>query len=68
MAQFVRHGPGRLIRHTECAVKHRSGGRRFLRVAGRTFAGDGRIDVLPAATGAELGPFLKPISPPIRIS
>jgi hypothetical protein len=30
------------------------------------FAGGARIAVLPAATGAELGPFLKPMSPPIR--
>ena len=66
VAQLVRHGPGRLIRHTEFAlqklgrypaliaahqiggkkplgqigsrpVKHRSSGRRFLPVAGRTF-------------------------------
>src|SRR5215472_7207571 len=66
MAQLVRHGPGRLVRHTEFplqklrrdatlvaahqisgekpfgqigsrSVKHRSSGRRFLPVAGRTF-------------------------------
>ena len=70
MAQLVRHGPGRLIRHTQFAlqklgrdaalvathqiggekplgqigsrsVKHRSGGRRFLPVAGRTFVHPG---------------------------